>query len=178
MEPTTLGDDRIRLRRWSYDDLGCIEEAGRDPVIPTSTTVPSPFSETEGRAFVERQWGRAASGEGISLAITDTKLGTAAGLVCLMHRQQPGVVGLGYWIVAPRRRHGLARRSVELLTRWALLQVSVDRIEALVEPDNRGSIRVLVTAGFHLEGILRGYFDFHEPRSDALLYSLISTDVS
>jgi hypothetical protein len=68
----------------------------------------------------ERQWGRAASGEGLSLAIAEAGRDAAAGLVCLLHRQQPGVVGLGYWIVASRRRRGLAHRSVELLSRWAL----------------------------------------------------------
>lgn len=177
-EPAVLDDVSIRLRRWSYDDLGCIEEASRDPVIPMGTTVPNPFSAAEGRAFVARQWGRATSGEGLSLVISEAGPATAAGLVCLMHRQQPGVVGVGYWIVASRRRRGLARRSLELVSRWALGLPSVDRIEALVAPDNRGSISVLEAAGFHHEGILRRYFDFQGTRSDALLYALIPSDVS
>jgi [ribosomal protein S5]-alanine N-acetyltransferase len=177
-EPDGLRDDVVLLRRWSHDDLGCIEEASRDPVIPNGTTVPNRFSEVEGRAFIERQWGRAASGEGLSLAIIDADAGSAAGLVCLMHRQQPGVVGLGYWIVASRRRRGLARGGVILLSRWALGLGPVDRIEALVDPTNDSSIRVLEGAGFEQEAKLRGYFGADGARHDALLYSLISTDIS
>ncbi len=178
MEPEDLGDDDVCLRPWSCDDLACVEEAGRDPVIPQRTTVPNPFSDADGRAFIERQRGRAASGEGLSLAIVDARSGSAAGLVCLMHRQQPGVVGVGYWVVASHRRRGLARRSVVLLTRWALHLDPVDRIEALVDPSNVASLDILERAGFQPEARLRAYFDIDGVRSDALLYSLISTDIT
>ena len=177
-EPAGLRDDVVLLRRWSYDDLGCIEEASRDPDIVSNTTVPERYSEVEARAFVDRQWGRAASGEGVSLAIIEARSGSAAGLVCLMHRQQPGVVGLGYWIVASRRGRGLARDSVVRLSRWALGLGSVDRLEALVDPTNAASMRVLEGAGFEQEARLRGYFGADGARSDALLYSLISIDIA
>ncbi len=175
-EPEGLGDDVVRLRRWSHADIGCIEEASRDPVIPTSTTVPKRFSDVEGRAFVERQWGRATSGEGISLAVVDPRSGAAVGLVCLMHRQQPGVVGVGYWIVARHRGRGLARSSVILVSRWALDLDAVDRIEALVDPTNAASTSVLEAAGFQREATLRRYFGADGERSDALLYALVPTD--
>jgi ribosomal-protein-alanine N-acetyltransferase len=175
-EPDRLRDGAVLLRRWSNDDLGCVEEASRDPVIPGGTTVPTRFSEAEGRAFVERQCGRFTSGEGLSLAIVEADSGSAAGLVCLLHRQQPGVVGLGYWIVASQRKRGLARGSVILLTRWALGLSSIARIEALVDPTNSPSIRVLEGAGFKQEAKLRRYFSTDGVRSDALLFSLVSTD--
>ena len=175
--PPKLGDGHVLLRRWSLQDLPCVEEASRDPVIPRGTTVPVPFSEAEGRAFVERQWGRATSGEGLSLAISEAATGTATGLMCLLHRQEPGVVGVGYWTVASRRRQGFTRRALVLLSRWALGLPSVDRLEALVEPGNLGSIQVLEASGFHNEGILREYLNFDETRSDALLYSLIPPDL-
>lgn len=74
-----LRDEQILLRNWTYEDLPCIEEASRDQVIPTITTVPSPFSEEAGRAFVERQWKRQASGEGLSLANLITKYPACSG---------------------------------------------------------------------------------------------------
>ena len=62
-DPAELSDGQVLLRTWSQDDLGCIEAASLDPVIPGGTTVPSVFSEEAGRAFVARQWGRWTSGE-------------------------------------------------------------------------------------------------------------------
>ena len=166
------------LRKWSYSDLQCIEEASRDPVIPFGTTVPSKFSEDAGRAFIDRQWGRWTMGEGLSLAMVEARTGTAAGLVCLLHRQQPGVVGVGYWIVASRRRKGLTLASLVLLSRWALRLSAVARLEALVDPGNEASIRVLHGAGFRQEALLRSYMEFEGHRGDAVLYALLESDIS
>ncbi|MDQ3891916.1 MAG: GNAT family N-acetyltransferase [Actinomycetota bacterium] len=172
-----LRDGHILLRDWTFEDLPCVEEASRDPFIPTGTTVPSPFSEEGGRAFVQRQWGRRASGQGLSLAITEARTDDAVGLIVLLHRQQPGVVGVGYWIVAGHRRRGFALAAVHLLSRWALGLPAVARLEALVEPGNDGSVRVLEGAGFRREGLLREYLELRSTRSDVWLYSLIRSDV-
>lgn len=124
-----------------------------------------------------RQWGRSASGEGLSLALVRVETGMAIGLMILLHRQQPGVVGVGYWTVPSRRRQGFTRRGLVVLTRWALGLPDVVRLEALVEPDNHGSVRILEAAGFHREGLLRSYLDLNTGRADALLYSLLGEDI-
>ena len=164
------------LRKWTYNDLSCVEEASTDPAIRLGTTVPSKFSEDAGRAFIERQWGRLTTGEGLSLAMVEGRTGIAAGLMCLLHRQQPGVVGVGYWIVASQRSKGLARAGLVLLSRWALSLSSVDRLEALVDPWNEASIRVLSGAGFRREALLRSYMEFEGNRGDAVLFALIDID--
>jgi ribosomal-protein-alanine N-acetyltransferase len=172
-----LGHDGLWLRCWTFHDLSCIEEASRDPEIPNVTTVPRSFSEKAGREFIERQWERAALGQGLSLAIVDSATDAAVGLIALLHRQKPGVVGLGYWIVASRRREGYAIRAVSLLSGWALTLPSVGRLEALVDPGNVASVRVLERAHFEHEGNLRGYFSFPPARQDAMPFSLILDDV-
>ena len=172
-----LTDGRILLRGWTYCDLPCVAEASRDPAIYVGTTVPHPFSNEAGLAFLERQCQRTASGEGLSLAIAEAGSGTAMGLVCMLHRQQPGVVGMAYWTVPSRRRQGFASGGLKLLSRWALALAAVARLEALVEPGNEGSIKVLEGAGFRREGLLRDYLALGTGRADALLYSLIPPDL-
>lgn len=175
--PPELSNGETLLREWSYNDLPCIAEASRDTAIRLGTTVPSKFSEDAGRAFIDRQRGRWTTGEGLSLAIVEARTGTAAGLMCLLHRQQPGVVGVGYWVVASRRRKGLTLASLVLLSRWALHLSAVDRLEALVDPGNEASIRVLDGAGFRQEALLRSYTEFEGNRGDAVLYSLLESDI-
>ena len=170
------GSTTSAVASWSQDDRGCIEAASRDPVIPGGTTIPSLFSEEAGRAFVARQWGRSTSGEGLSLAITEAETGIAVGLMILLHRQQPGVVGVRYWMLASRRRRGFTRRALSLLSPWALGLPAVARLEALVEPWNNSSVRVLEGAGFRREGLLRAYLDLDTGRADALLYSRLRDD--
>ena len=90
------------------DDVACIAEACTEPRIPSGTTVPRVYTPDAGRAFVERQWSRADNDEDVSLAIHPVSDHSAVGLVVLMLRPQPGVVGIGYWIVPSARSRGYA----------------------------------------------------------------------
>jgi RimJ/RimL family protein N-acetyltransferase len=171
-----LTDGAVLLRRWDEGDIGCVEEASADPRIPEGTTVPATFTPAEGLAWIERQWGRADNGEGLSLAIADAGSGEALGLVVLLFRRQPGTVEIGYWLIPRARGRRLASRAVALVARWALTDAGVERVEALVEPDNIASRRVLERAGFQKEGHLRSYLVVGRGRADALIYSLLPSD--
>jgi [ribosomal protein S5]-alanine N-acetyltransferase len=59
-----LTDDPVRLRRWAAGDIGCVREASADDAIPEGTTVPAPFTEEAGLAFIARQLGRAERARG------------------------------------------------------------------------------------------------------------------
>src|SRR5919198_176179 len=49
-----LTDGAVVLRRWAESDIGCVEEASRDPHIPEGTTVPASFTVADGLARLER----------------------------------------------------------------------------------------------------------------------------
>ncbi len=67
-----LTEGLTHLRRWTLNDVACIEEASADPRIPEGTTVPAVYEPEGGRAFIERQWSRLNNGEGLSLAIASS----------------------------------------------------------------------------------------------------------
>jgi RimJ/RimL family protein N-acetyltransferase len=146
-------------------------------------------------AWIEMQVRRQGDGSGLSLAIAEAGSGEALGCVSLNARPrpgtapsgtregllfaaQPGTVGIGYWMLARARRRGLATAAVRLLTRWAIATAGLRRIEALVEPGNRPSLRVLERCSFRREGLLRDYLDMGDGgrRADAYVYSLIPGD--
>ncbi len=184
-----LADGVIRLRDWTSADLPCVR-AGTGG------------GEAEAVAWIERQQRRLGAGLGMSLAIVRSDEDTAVGYVGLLRRPkletgileregepppagtpslafrpQPGNVGIGYWLLEEARGRGLATRAVSLLSRWALGAGGLVRIEALVEADNRASLRVVVRAGFRREGTLRGYLALGGRRTDALVLSLIGEDL-
>ncbi|MEU6721999.1 GNAT family N-acetyltransferase [Nonomuraea sp. NPDC046802] len=70
------------LRPWRLDDVVVVEEASTDAYIPLITTVPSRYSEEEGKAFVRRQWSRTTDGVGYSFAIAEAG-GRAVGQIGL-----------------------------------------------------------------------------------------------
>ena len=173
-----LGSDVVRLRKWTYDDLACVEAAGADPEIPRGTTVPAVYSEAEGRAFIERQWGRQTSGQGLSLAIADAGTDEAKGLVFLGLGRRRGHCDLGYWLIPAARRQGLGTEAIRLVSTWVLTQTDVHRLVAQVVPDNVPSLALLRTLGFVEEGLLRSWLWIEDEAVDVLQFSLLSTDLA
>jgi RimJ/RimL family protein N-acetyltransferase len=172
-----LQSDLVRLRRWSMDDLGCVEAAGTDPDIPRGTTVPDVYSEEAGRAFIERQWGRQASGQGLSLAIARRETDDAVGLVYLGLATIRGQCHLGYWLVPDARGRGLGTEAIRLVSRWVLTETDVHRLVAEVKTDNQASLAVLRSCGFTEEGVLRSWLWIGDEVFDALQFSLLTTDL-
>ncbi len=136
-----LTDGTIRVRPWTMHDLPAVEQASQDTYITSVTSVPSTYTESEGTAFIERQWERIKSDAGLSLCIADAHTDTALGYVGLRFRLQ-GRASFGYWVVPDARGRGIATAAVRLVTLWAFSALGVARLEILVEPWNTGSIRV------------------------------------
>ena len=172
-----LTDGVIRLRRWSERDVACVEAAATDERIPAGTTVPAVFTVEAGLAFVRRQRSRLEQGEGLSLAVAEADGDEALGLAVLLLRPQPGVAGLGYWIVPAARRRGRATRAIELLSGWALCHAGIARVEAWVDPGNQPSQYALASAGFVREGVLRSFLSQGGRRGDAVVYSRTVDDL-
>lgn len=173
-----LRTDLVRLRKWRYEDLGCIEAASADPQIPQGTTVPALYSETEGRSFIERQWGRQTTGQGLSLAIADATTDEAQGLVFLGLGPSRGHCDLGYWLIPAARRGGLGTDAIRLASRWVLLDTEVHRLVAQVEPNNAASVALLRKCGFTEEGTLRSWLWIEDEAHDALQFSMLQSDLS
>lgn len=166
-------DGTVVLRRWTMDDLGCVEAASREERIHEATSIPERFTEKDARAWIRRQHERARAGQGWSLAIADARTGRALGCVTLMLRPQAGVAGMGYWLVPEARNRGFATTAVGLLAAWGLEAGGLDRIEAWVEPGNDASVRVLARCGFEYEGRLRSFLKLPSRRADAFVFSRI-----
>jgi RimJ/RimL family protein N-acetyltransferase len=136
----------VRLRPWADTDLPTVADLATDPYVPLIGTVPSPFTETAGLAYVARQHQRLVDGSGWSFAVEDRTSGRAAGGAGLwLHGAGPATAG---YVIAPRDRgRGLATAALQALTGFAAT-VGVGRVELEIEPDNAASRRVAERAGF------------------------------
>ena len=67
---------------------------------------------------------------------------------------QDGCVEIGYGTYEPYQNRGYMTEAVSAMTRWALEQGSVKRVEAEAESDNAASQRVLEKAGFVPNGMI------------------------
>ena len=139
--------------------------------------MPADYTESEGRAWIERQWSRQASGRGLSPAIADPETDEALGLVFLGQLPIEGHCELGYWLIPDARGQGLGSAAIRLVSRWVLTETDVYRLVAYVEPHNTPSRALLRTCGFTEEGLLRKYLRFDDGVFDALSFSLLEGDL-
>jgi ribosomal-protein-alanine N-acetyltransferase len=170
-----LSDGRILLRPWRIADLALVELASRDPEITVGTSVPAPYSEAAGDAWLARQHTQREQRTGISLAIADAGSGQALGYIGvsgLVWRHLRG--SLGYWVAGARRRQGVASAAVALLVPWVFSALGLVRVEAVVDVDNHASQRVLERNGFRTEGVLRGYYEMGGDWRDMMMFARLA----
>lgn len=175
--PRLAAGDRLVLRAWELGDLSVVREASRDDYIPLITTVPVPYSQSAGEAFVRRQWERAAGGSGYPFVIERVEDGRPLGTVGLWVRDRgEGRATLGYWLAGAARGRGVAAEAVGAVVRWALWELEVPRLQLYVEPWNVASRRTAERVGFRREGLLRGWQQVGEERRDMLVYAKLRAD--
>ena len=96
-----------------------------------------------------------AGGHGLGWLIT---VGEAVVGECGTHGppDRAGVVEIGYGLAAPYRGRGYGRQAVRALAQWLLGQPGITGVLAHTDPENVPSRRSLESAGFRLDGVVRG----------------------
>lgn len=169
-----LQGERVILRAFDDLDAPLVMTAGRDPLIPLITTVPSAGTHADALAYIARQQGRLAEGVGYSFAIADAASDEAIGQIGLWTSDiTEGRATIGYFIAAPFRGRGHASDALRTLVAWASTLDDVARLQLHVEPWNEGSWRAAEACGFEREGLLRSWQQIGDERRDLYVYSLI-----
>jgi ribosomal-protein-alanine N-acetyltransferase len=172
-----LTDGVVTLRPWRPADAECARRGAGDREISGDTKIEVVGPEDAHR-LIERKRQLLSDGTGVALALTDTDTDQAVGQVWIGVRPQPGVVGLGYWVLPEARGRRFARRAAQLAAAWALGPLGASRMEAWVRPENEASLRTVASAGFQREGVLRSFLTFGEERSDVVVWSRLSVEAS
>lgn len=80
----------------------------------------------------------------------------------------------GYWVDPQFQGKNIASSALLLVKEFLFNECGAERIQALVEPDNTASIRVLEKCGYEREGLLR---KFHLSKTkgliDVFMYSVV-----
>ncbi len=87
--------------------------------------------------------------------------------------EDPALGEVGYLLSETARGRGVATRAIGLLVAWSFRELRMERVQALVHPDNPRSAPVLDRLGFQNEGLLRHYRAGEGGREDRVLYSVL-----
>jgi RimJ/RimL family protein N-acetyltransferase len=140
-----LGDDALRLRPWSADDVDDLTRIWQDRELQLRFDVDSPVTRGAVSAYVDGVRARWQDGLQVSLAVVVD--GALVG-GCDLDHLDTDRPDLGYWLAPDARGHGDATRAGALLLAWAEHQLGCSRVCLEVEADNAPSIAVAARLGF------------------------------
>jgi RimJ/RimL family protein N-acetyltransferase len=167
-----LRDGDLLLREPTEADVPAVTAVCQDPELSRFIPqFPSPYSEADARSWIASRNGDAASK---TFLIVDTETDELRGAI----EVRLGETGsIGYWVAAEARERGIATRALRVLSRWAVTDGGIERLELTTHPENIASQRVAEKAGFTREGILRSHTRFREGRRDSVMFSLLPSDL-
>jgi ribosomal-protein-alanine N-acetyltransferase len=168
----------VLLRPFALSDLALIRHASTDPYIPSITSVPSVYSDDEGRAFIERQLQRAMDGHGYSFVIADASnpsLGWGS-LGLWLREIDSGRASIGYWTIPSARGRNLAGWALRGAVTFAFDVLAIPRLHLFIEPWNIASQRTAEFAGFAREALLSGWERIADEQRDAYSYVCLRDD--
>ncbi len=151
----TLKTDRLSLRPWRAGDAAALHRLLNDwEVIRMLAVVPFPYSRELADEWVASSARALDEGTGYQLAITGTEGETEilVGNIGLRLNAAERSAELGYWVGRAYWGHGVASEAAARLSRWALANLDIDRIEADAATENGASIAVLRRIGFRHVG--------------------------
>ena len=172
-----LQDDAIRLEPLGQSVAHELLSILDDPDIVRFTRVPPDPGAAWVSGWIARYESGWAEGSRAAFAIhahDDPALLGWAGLVELDLERRQGEIG---YLVAPAARgRAVARRAVELITRWGFDELGLERLELRIDPENGPSTKVAERAGYRREGVLRNLHFKAELRADVGVWSRLSQD--
>lgn len=166
----------VVLRPWRIEDVPAVTAACQDPEIARWLAfVPQPYTEADARFYVQDCID--APEERKPFAITDAETGQVVGSIDMrINRMATGHIG--YWLAAEARGRSLTTTALRALSRWAIEELGLGRIELVTDPDNIASQRVAEKAGFQREGVLRSILVNRDgSRRDGVMFSLLPEEL-
>jgi RimJ/RimL family protein N-acetyltransferase len=173
-----LTDGVVRLEPLDDRFVPDFEALSTDPDVLRFTRVPA---RREGRfvagwiaGYAEGWEDGARAGFAIVGAADDAFLGMCA---LIRIEWELSEAELGYVVAPSARGRGVAGRAIGLISNWALDELGLARIEAMIDVANHASLRVAERAGYRREGVRRSTYFKDGQRADMAIYSLLPADL-
>ena len=154
----TLQYGLVTLRPSAEKDIDAIFSACQDPEIPAFTTVPTiytldhaiDFVRSDPFSFEERRELRFVIDFGNG---DDVKFAGVISLHTINVKNHTAEIG--YWMEKSMRGKGIGTTAAKMITDYGFRSLGFRRIDGLADVDNAPSQKLLISAGFQKEGILR-----------------------
>lgn len=176
-----LTDESIFLRPYCEADAEHLYSAVRESIPEVSRWLSwchENYSLEESRNFVTTRQLASQGDEWYSFAVFEKSSGAFVGGVGLNFINRVHQFGnLGYWVRTSAAGRGVATSATRLAARFGFSQLGLRRLEIVAAVNNVASQRVAEKAGAIREGVARRRLLIHGESHDAIIYSLIPSDL-
>jgi len=152
-ELPTLSAGNISIRPWRDDEAAAVYNICQDPDTQYFTTVPIPYTHADAEKWIARQRKGFEDKTDFALAAeVDGKVAvqlSAFDSIAFEH-----IIKIGYATAPEFRGKGYTARALEVLVDY-LFSLGYRRVGADTLPENIGSQKTLLKAGFYLESTQR-----------------------
>lgn len=172
-----LSTERLDLRPLEANDARALFAVFSDPEVmrywSSTPWTTLEFSEN----FIERDQTAMAEGRHIRLALITRSTKHLIGTCTLFdHVEQCRRAEVGFGISQSAWGYGYATEAVRQLISYGFESLSLNRVEADIDPRNSASSRCLERLGFTKEGHLRQRWIVGDEVSDSALYGLLRSE--
>jgi RimJ/RimL family protein N-acetyltransferase len=157
-EVPTLTRGLINLRKPELKDTQAVFDGCQNPLIPRFTAISADYSMAHALDYVQRVDASLRTQRELPLIIEygngdDRKF---AGTISFHSISVKNSVGeIGYWMSESMRGKSIATTAVRMLTDYGFATIGFKRVEAMVDIENIASTKLLASAGYQREGLLR-----------------------
>src|SRR5262245_29919256 len=157
------------------DDVPALVAACNDEEIRRwLPLIPSPYTEEDARTFIE---GKVPDVGRRQFAITED--GAVVGAIGLDVSESIRQGTIGYWCARAARGRGVTTRALRLLSKHALDDLGLERLQLFTDPDNHASQRVAEKVGYQREGTVRSHLPQRDgSRRDSIAFSLLRGELT
>ncbi len=175
----TLETPRLILREIRLDDAEFWLRNFSDPEVVELTAYEPPRDLEAAKAeivrFVIRLFEEGAGFRwGITLRGHPELIGTLG--YHQWHREGGGIARVGYELLREHRRQGIMSEALGAILDYGFGPMGLHRVEALTDPVNTASRRLLGSLGFREEGVLRENTAFRGRFIDDVVYALLARE--
>lgn len=172
-----IDTERLLLRPMRESDAAALFAIYSDPKVARYWSTPPWTSVDQAHALIAKHTAAMASDEYLCLAIERKSDEQFIGMCTLFKlSKQCRRAEIGYGLASPAWGHGYMHEALGALLNYGFSVMSLNRVEADVDPRNEASVRSLVRLGFRKEGHLRERWIVDGEVSDSDLYGLLFSD--
>lgn len=173
-----LETERLILREATEEDAKDMFEYLSDQLVVKHMGISA--CETPEEVLGEIEWYKSIykNGTGIRWGITLKDSGKVIGSCGFLNRNPKHHRSeVGYELSREQWGKGIANEALERVLKFGFEHLGLERIEALIEPKNLSSQKLVERQGFTREGLLRHYEYTNGKFDDLYMYSILKGDL-